>query len=902
MAPSPGVSWSAGCTDAQPVTMPLRPLIATYRLQLCGALDFVEAAARVPYLKKLGISHLYLSPVLDAAAGSLHGYDVVNHTRLSRELGGEEGFATLVAAAHGAGLGLVLDLVPNHMSIADARNRWWWDVLENGRSGRWAHAFDVDWDPPEQRLKHVVLLPILGDHLYRVLQTRSLKLVREGARFVICYHQHRFPVAPRSLGGMLQHAAKSCGEPQLAFLADSFAGLPAPTDLERSQVERGHRDREVLYGLLDAFLAQSAQCAEAVDHLVAKVNETPQLMDALLELQNYRLAFWRAAERDLDYRRFFDVNSLVGLRMEDPEVFTQAHALIATLHARGDIDGLRVDHVDGLADPAGYLARLRALVPGATIHVEKILGVDEALPAWPVDGTTGYDHGADVTALFTLPSAQGLLRDLDEELTGKGPEFSQLATASRQQVLRELLGSDVNRLANTLVRLGERYCELRDYSRHELRDLVAAAAAAFPVYRSYVVPADRAVLPADEALITRAIGEARGLAPNVDAALFDFLGDLLLLRRTGALESDFVSRFQQLSAPAMAKGVEDTAFYRYTTLLALAEVGGSPERFHLELDAFHARNQAAQRAWPKKLNATSTHDSKRSADVRARLVAMSQVPALFAQLAREFFRLTQKHLTADLPDAKLRMTALQTMVGAWPLDAERFKATLEKSAREAKVFTSWVRPNPAYDAAVQRFAAAVIADAQVREKLDAFVLALLPASRTLSLASTLLKCTCPGVPDFYQGTELWNLSLVDPDNRGAVNWKLREQAIEDPRVPTVEGDEVGLTKLFVIRRALALRNERPGLFDEGAAYVPLDVLGPDAAAIVAFARVAKDGGAAVAVVCRWPRVGWANTSVVLPSGRFASCFDARGGLSGTVPVATLFARLPVALLASEPKR
>ncbi|MBS1152164.1 MAG: treY, partial [Myxococcaceae bacterium] len=714
------------------------PLIATYRLQLGRAFNFAQAAARVPYLRKLGISHLYLSPVLDAATGSLHGYDVVNHTQLAPGLGGAEGFAQLVSAAHTVGIGIVLDLVPNHMSIADERNRWWWDVLENGPSSRWAHAFDVDWDPPEPRLKNVVLMPVLGDHLSQVLQSKQLKLERDGARFVVRYFEHRFPVAPPSLGVMLRHAATRCDEPRLGFLADAFAELPPPTRVDPASVERRHRDKEVLREMLEALLQRSRQVARAIDEELQRVNDTPPMLDALLELQSYRLAFWRSAERDLDYRRFFDINSLVALRMEDPKVFAEAHALIEKLYLRGDLDGLRVDHVDGLADPAGYLAQLRALAPGATIHVEKILGKDERLPPWPIDGTTGYEHGAELVALFTIPAAEAALKALTVELTGDCPDFEPLAIATRQQVLRELLASDVNRLVHTLVRLSDRYWELRDYTRHELRELVAALAASFPVYRTYVVPADKAVSPTDQAVIAQALATARALAPNVDAALFDFVAGVLRLERTGALEAEFVSRLQQLTAPTMAKGVEDTAFYRYTTLLALAEVGGSPERFHLPLAAFHARNLEEQQNWPRALNATSTHDSKRSADVRARLVAMSQAPEKFAQLARAFFNRSEQFLVGQLPDPKMRMIALQTLVGAWPLHPDRFKATLEKSAREAKLHTSWLRPDPGYDAALGQFATAVLADSVITRQLDEFVLELLPKARAISLGWVLL--------------------------------------------------------------------------------------------------------------------------------------------------------------------
>ncbi len=856
-------------------------LIATYRLQLGQQFTFEQAAARVPYLKMLGISHLYLSPVFEAARGSAHGYDVVDPTRLAESLGGESGFAKLVAAAHGAALGILLDVVPNHMSIADEGNRWWWDVLENGPSGLWGHAFDIDWDPPEQRLKNVVLLPVLGQHFHEVLKARQLKIERDGARFVVRYFDHRFPVAPRSIGTFLQRVARSNDNAQLGFLADAFAELPLPTNVDGESVARRHRDKEVLAGLLADALHRSPTVARAVDDALTELNDTPAQLAVMLQMQNYRLSNWRSAEHDLDYRRFFDVNTLVGLRTEDAEVFAESHALIRTLCQRGDVDGLRVDHVDGLADPAGYLARLRELAPAVTIHVEKILGDGEALPAWPVEGTTGYEFGAQLNALFTVPSAQAQLN----AIAGPSPTFSEIATESRQQVLRELLSSDVNRLANVLARLGHTFWEISDYTRHELADAIVALAASFPVYRTYVV---ETVSEADQAVIAQALSGARVLAPRIDAGLFDFIGDLMLRRRTGPLEAEFVRRLQQLTGPAMAKGVEDTAFYRHTPLLALSEVGGSPEQFHLSVEAFHS-SQAIQR-WPKRLNALSTHDSKRSADVRARLIAMSQSPAAFATLARFFFERTRPYLTRDMPDPTLRMIALQTVVGAWPLDAVRLKATLEKSAREAKTYTSWLHPNEAYDAAVARFAAAVVSDSVLTAQLDAFVLALLPRARAISLGWVVLQCLCPGVPDFYQGSELWNLSLVDPDNRGQVNWKIRDRAIEDAIVPSIEADEVGLTKMFVMRRALQLRRARPELFE--GAYLPLKATSD---AVIAFARGSKDGGYAVAVVARTD--GWADAQVQLPEGTFDSQLDGQRGVRGAFRLTGAF---PVAIFSSQP--
>ena len=877
-----------------------RPLRATYRLQLEASFGFAQATALLPYLQKLGISHLYLSPVLEAASGSTHGYDVIDHSQLSDALGGSAGFAALATAAHQAGLGLIVDIVPNHMSISDPANRWWWDVLENGPAGRWAHAFDVDWNPPERRLKNTVLLPVLGDHRSRIIEKKELTVAREGARFMVRYHDHRFPVAPRSLGYMLQHAAARHDSTHLAFIADAFAGLPAPTQLDAASVERRHRDKEVLRELLAQLLQTDPPVGKAIDDTIAQVNSTPEMLDALLELQNYRLAFWRAAERDLDYRRFFDINSLVALKMEDPLVFDEAHALIGKLVAAGQIDGLRVDHVDGLANPEAYLRALKKLAPSATVHVEKILGADELLKPWPVEGTTGYEFGADVTNLFLPASSEQPIAALQKELTGRADDFHALATAGKQQVLKELLASDVSRLANNLIELGDRYHELRDFSRHDLREAVAALAASFPVYRTYVVPSDSDTPDVtDRAIIREAVTFARALVPGLDPSLLDFVQSLLLLERTGATEAIFVQRFQQLSAPGMAKGVEDTAFYRDTRLLALTEVGSDPARFSLSPEAFHARNQAAAKSWPNRMLATSTHDTKRSEDVRARLVAMAQQPEKFAALARAFFKLAARATVNGQPEPSMVMFALQTMVGAWPLDVERLHATMLKSVREAKQFTFWTRNNEAYEKALASFCTAVLADQAIRTELDAFVLQLTPAARTVSLGWSLLKCTCPGVPDFYQGTELWNFSLVDPDNRRPVEWPRRLEAIADTRVPSVESDEVGVTKLHVISRALQVRRELPAAFGPGSSYTPLKATGAHADNLIAFVR-SGGGSSAVVAVTRIPLADWGDTTLALPSGRYRSWL--RGpevDVSGTVKLSELFSKLPVALLTNS---
>jgi len=871
-----------------------RPLIGTYRLQLHKGFTFAHAMERLPYLQKLGVSHLYLSPVLQAARGSTHGYDLIDPTSLSDELGGRAGFEQLAESAHKHGIGLIVDIVPNHMSIADPRNRWWWDVLEYGPTGRWAHAFDVDWDAPEPGLKDKVLLPVLADRRHRVLERREVKVRRAGGLFFVEYQGMRFPLTPKSVGALVRNAASACNNQRVLFFADAYEQL---------------EHHGVIGDLLEELLEKSPMCAAALDSGLEQLNDDPARLDALLDEQCYRLAYWRRAELDLDYRRFFDISSLVGLRTEDIRIFEATHALIGELVGAGFVDGLRVDHIDGLANPRKYLERLRRLAgPRATVHVEKILAPDEELRDWPVDGTTGYEFANDVTALFVPPESERVLSSVQSELGLESRPFDELAIEARSQVLEELLGSDINRLTWGLCELRNRHADTRDFTRHELRTALRAFVASFPAYRSYVEPGQK-VDAADAALIDRALAAAKQREPSLDVALFDFLRDLMTGKRDGPLEQQFVTRVQQLTAPAMAKGVEDTALYRDVRLLALNEVGGSPERFSLPARQFHERQERAQSLWPRRLLTLTTHDSKRSADARARLVAMSWAPESYEALARDFLGSTGSLPAASGAassrteggdpvsppaggfslDRRTKLLALQTLIGAWPLDLERFEATLIKSVREAKLYTRWTRVDEAYEKAVRAFAKGVLENEGLVRSVARYVNGLEPLARGISLSWTLLACTCPGVPDIYQGTELWSHLLVDPDNRRPVDWKPRDEAMEGKTLPPLESDTLGANKLHVLRRSLALRRRYPDLF---RSYEPLKLTGSHAGDALAFAR---GGGVVVAVATR-PVSHWGDTSVVLPDGTFESLLISDGRHSGEARLAALFEALPCALL------
>ncbi|MDQ1375622.1 MAG: (1-_4)-alpha-D-glucan 1-alpha-D-glucosylmutase [Actinomycetota bacterium] len=868
----------------------MRTPLATYRLQLRPGFGFDEAAAVAPYLADLGVTHVYCSPYLQAVPGSSHGYDVVDHSKVSEDLGGAEAHARMVEAFERHGLGQVLDIVPNHMAIAGRSNRWWWDVLENGRASVYARYFDVDWDPPESKLRGRVLLPLLGDHYGRVLEAGEIAVVREDGGFVVRYHEHAAPVAPRSLDELLQRAAHRCGSAELETLAAEFGRLPPATSTDRASVEARHRDKEVLRTQLGRLLSEEPEVAAAVDAVVADLNRDPDAFDRMLERQNYRLAYWRTAQEELDYRRFFDIATLVGLRTEDELVFADTHALVLRWVRDGQLDGLRIDHPDGLRDPAAYLARLAEATGGAWVVVEKVLEPEERLrPSWPVAGTTGYDFLNRLGGLFVDPAGEAPLSALMAELTGEDPDWTATVRAKKDLVLREVLAADVHRIVEALARVCESNRRFRDYTRRELTEALREVIVAFPVYRSYAVAERGEVTDDDVAVVTAAIALAREWRPDIDAELLGFLEDLLLLRITGEVEGDLVMRFQQLTGPAMAKGVEDTAFYTFVRLVSLNEVGGDPSRFGVSVAAFHSANSAAAERWPGTMLATSTHDTKRSEDVRARISLLSEIPGHWTDTVRRWRTHNDRHRVDGRPDPGAEYLLYQTLVGAWPLDEERALAYMEKATKEAKTHTSWTDPNPAYDEAVATFVRAVYADVDFGIELEALVARLTEPGRTCGLAQQLLKLTSPGVPDVYQGTELWDLSLVDPDNRRPVDFDLRRRLLS-------EGAADIHPKLLVTQRALRLRRERPDLLGPGASYEPLHATGASADHAVAFIR-----GAGCAVVVPRLVLGlaarrWRDTTIALPAGDWRDELTGAEVGGGLVAVGELLDGFPVALL------
>jgi len=881
--------------------------LSTYRVQLQPAFGFDDVVGIAPYLHRLGVSHLYSSPYLQAAPHSTHGYDVIDHSRVNAELGGEAGHERMCAALGAHDLGQVLDIVPNHMAIVGG-NRWWWDVLENGPSSQYASYFDVDWDPPEAKLRNTVLMPILGDHYGRVLEAGGFRLDRDGGGFTIHYYEHALPVAPRSLDDLLVAAARRCRSMELESLATFFGRLPPSYLTDRASVRERHRDKEVLRASLARLLREQPEVAAAVDTEVAAINADPDRLDALLERQNYRLAFWRTAGRELDYRRFFDIHTLAALRMEDEAVFVDTHELVIAWLDRGVVDGLRIDHPDGLRDPEGYLRRLeRDAGPDPYVVVEKILEPGERLArSWPVAGTTGYDFLNRVGGVFVDPAGEEPLSEAYTAFTGETVDYDEVVYEKKHLVMAEVLSSEINRLTNLAIDVCEHHRRYRDYTRHELHETLREFIAAFPVYRAYVVPG-APPSPDDVAHVEEAVKLARSRRPDLDGELFDFFADILLGRHRGAAEDELLTRFQQVTGPVMAKGVEDTTFYTYNRLTALNEVGGNPGRFGVSPEEFHAGNDHVARHWAGTLLATSTHDTKRSEDTRARTALLSEIPTSFAGAVAEWSRLNDRHRAdPSLPDRNAEWLLYQTLVGAWPLSAERALTYMEKASKEAKEHTSWVDPDPVYDEALRHFVEGVLADDEFTALLEAFVAPLVGPGRVNSLAQTVLKLTSPGVPDIYQGCELWDHSLVDPDNRRPVDFAVREQLLAEAEAAAGPPDvwparaDSGLPKLFLTHRALHLRSRRPEFFRVGSGYRPLAATGSKAAHALAFARSAANGEPGVVTVA--PRLvlglagDWGDTTLELPDGRFTDVLDGKRTITGEVRLADLLRPFPVTLL------
>ncbi len=843
-----------------------RQMVATYRLQLGPDFRFDDARRPIEYLRRLGVIHLYLSPITEARPGSAHGYDVVDHNRIRDELGGADAFWQLVDDAQHAGLGLLLDFVPNH-AYAGPGNVPWQDVLAYGPFSPYASYFDIDWEPLKPELRGRILLPRLARPYGEALDGGEITLGMEDGAIFAVYAGNRFALAP-----------------------DTYADVVAAI-LPRI---RGADVRQALQTLGDEFRqlgpANRAGADAARQRLAAVAAVTPldlagirgAELHAILERQHWRLSYWQTASHEINYRRFFDINELIGLRTERPDVFEAGHRLLADLVSRPGIDGVRVDHVDGLFDPHTYLAALRDLgVPA--IWVEKILAPGETLPeSWPVDGTVGYDFLNDALQVLAYPGGRIGLERVYRMFTGLRQPYRSAVHEAKRLVMETSLAGELARLAYVLDRISEADYHTRDFTLDALRGALAEIVAVFPRYRTYL-PHDREDATA---VIREAAQAARQRNPGAEPTVYAFVAQVLTDPASPGrvpLWAEWIGRFQQYTAPVTAKGVEDTAFYRYIPFVALNEVGGDPDRFGMTLQAFHARARYRALRYPRTLLATATHDHKRGEDTRMRMLVLAEAPDEWRRTVGALSRVARRYRGRRGPSRADEFLYYQTLVALWPgadraALADRLAAYLLKASREAKRRTSWINPDAAYEADLERFVRGMTADARVARAVEPLARLAARVGLANTMSQLVLKTTSPGVPDFYQGTEMLDDSLVDPDNRRPVDFALRARLLESLE-PLLAAPDPGVlagwiedadarVKLYATARLLRFRRDRPGPFAGG--YRSLEALGARAEHAIAFAREASDE-ALLVVVPRFPYTlarggGWADTRVPLPNG------------------------------------
>jgi (1->4)-alpha-D-glucan 1-alpha-D-glucosylmutase len=952
---------------------------STYRIQLGGAMTFRAVSALLPYLRQLGVDACYLSPALKATPGTAHGYDICDHNALSPELGGDDEFSALAAELSRHGLGLIVDFVPNHMGIDPRTNQWWHDVLENGPSSPYATFFDIDWDPVTSPMQEKILLPVLGDQYGLELERGHLQLAFEAGTLRLQYFDHEFPINPRQAPQCYRHGLEPLRErlgadhPELReFLSvlTALQNLPPYTERDALRIEERQREKEVARERLARLVGESAEIRAHIDAAVAAFNGRPgdgasfDLLHELLESQAWRLAYWRTAFDEVNYRRFFDINELAALRMEDPRVFGATHQLLQRLIAGGAVTGVRVDHPDGLHDPEGYFTALQRLsgedAASRPIYLlaEKILERSEELPDWPVHGTTGYEVLNLLNGLFVDGRQVRALLRIHAAFTRRRFSFADEAWDGKRTIMVTSLASELNVLSQAVFELARQNRRTRDFTLTALRRALLQVIASFPVYRTYLRPGS--ARDADRRAIAAAIADARRRNPAVEQSVFDFLGAVLW--PMGALDRHEISevvddarlalamRVQQLTAPVQAKGVEDTAFYRYGVLLSANEVGGDPAHPAVAPDAFHQAIARLRGRWPYGMTATATHDTKRGEDARARLNVLSEVAGEWRTAVAGWRRMNAARRRGvgggPAPDGVDEYHFYQALLAAWPMDAliagtvppdlaDRLALYMRKAMREAKRHTSWLSPDAAYEEAVLEFVAAVLTGSHAQRFVPsflAFARRVAGPGAVNALGQVVLRLTLPGVPDTYQGTELWDTSLVDPDNRRPVDFDDRQAALDalEPALGRLDrGEDAsaevaallgawpdGRIKLWTLTRVLRLRRAERELFLDGR-YVPLSADGPRAEHVVAFAR--EDGGrrmivvvprltATLAAEAGWP-VGndaWGDTTVEcaaldadpmlnLLTGETVPHHADGGG--GTLRLADILRTLPVALLA-----
>ncbi|OGP94091.1 MAG: malto-oligosyltrehalose synthase [Deltaproteobacteria bacterium RBG_16_47_11] len=913
--------------------------IATYRVQFNGQFKFSDAKDILSYLHELGISDVYASPYFKAKRGSLHGYDILDHNALNPEIGSEKEYDEFTEELRKHGMGQVLDIVPNHMSITENENIWWMDVLENGPSSPYVDFFDIDWKPVKDELENKVLLPLLGDQYGRVLENQELQLGFEEGAFFIHYYDRKLPVAPLSylkvLRFRIEELEKNIGNDNLHFqeflsIITAVSHLPSRTEKNLEKILERRREKEIIKRRLWDLYKKSEEVRSFTDENIRLFNGekgNPRSFDSLNELLNdqvYRLAYWRVATEEINYRRFFDINELAAIRMENPRVFREAHKLIFRLIREGKVTGLRVDHPDGLYDPAEYFYQLqrscfiqfclRAIevedssaleetigqlydgeisrsspsLPRLFLYIvgEKILMKSERMPEdWPIFSTTGYVFLNAVNGIFVNMENAKAFDDIYRRYIKARVEYQDLIYEKKRLIMQTSMPSEINMLGHTLNRISEKNRHTRDFTLNNLTNAIVEAIASFSVYRTYVTRSG--VNDRDKRYVEQAISRAKRKNPALSATVFDFLKDVLLLEYPEDFKEsdkeewlDFVMRFQQMTGPIMAKGVEDTAFYVYNRFVSLNEVGGNPERFGTPLDTFHGMNIERSKFWPDAMITTSTHDTKRGEDVRARLNVLSEIPNEWKEHLLRWSRINKREKAVIdgqwVPDRNEEYLLYQTLIGVWPIrpleekDHEVFKGRIRdymlKAVREAKVNTSWISPNLSYEENLLKFMDAILSRSRNNlflSDLEIFQTKLSYCGMYNSLSQTLLKIVSPGIPDFYQGTEIWDFSLVDPDNRKPVDFPLRRELLAalKKRIEASGGDlkefaksliqewEDGTPKLYVTFKALNYRKENHSLFRDGA-YVSLGTIGNLKEHVCAFARQ-KEEKAVLVVVPRF---------------------------------------------------
>jgi len=875
---------------------------STYRIQLNRLFTLEQATELVGYLEELGVGDCYISPIHKARPGSLHGYDVTDRGCLNPEIGTENQFRRFAGELRRRAMGLLLDIVPNHMCISDEANTWWWDVLENGPSSLYASCFDIDWNPPKEDLIDKVLLPMLGDQYGKVLENLEIQIAFERGTFHVLCGNLKLPVAPRTYRFMLEpsleQARRTLGSDhpdvlELESILTALSYLPPRTEVDSQKIRERQREKEIVKRRLAQLADRSREVRNAIAEAICKINGRPgdppslDRLEELLAAQIYRLSYWRVAADEINYRRFFDINDLAAIRVEDREVFLAVHRLVLDLVRDNLVTGLRIDHPDGLFEPHRYFQDLqeacravRSSPQGETgaesgsrpffVVVEKILVGDEELRPWAIEGTTGYGYLNFLNGVFVDRARKRAIERIYRRFTGWTQPYEDLVYESKKLILQVSMSSELNVLARKLDRISEQHRWSRDFTLESLRDALRETIACFPVYRTYTGSDAGTVDPEDERHIRAGVAAAKRRNPATSESIFDFIQSVLLLQEPDGMDESqraerrlFVMRLQQFTGPVMAKGLEDTAFYRYFPLSSLNEVGGDLRSFGIPLGVFHEKNCIRLKFWPNAMLASSTHDTKRSEDVRARINALSEIPAEWDRALRLWHALNASCKSTvggkEAPSSNDEYLLYQTLLGTWPLGlmageeredyTRRIERYMEKALREAKVHTSWVNPNEPYEEAVRRFIRSLLdpaADNRFLAEFSHLQVLTTWAGILNSLSQLVLKIASPGVPDFYQGSELWDFSLVDPDNRRPVDFTLRRELMEKlaeaergNRAELVDrlirDPRDGGIKLYLTRSALRFRRANRALFARGS-YIPLKAAGDHQQHVVAFAR------------------------------------------------------------------